>query len=110
MKTLKAVILFSFLEATCLAQVQLAALSLSPTGDTGVTQTFNAVYSDPNGASDLGVVYLDFGVSAPRSYSCFIAYVPPNNTIGAVGTPTGPLGHAPNQFHLGTTNVHVHGL
>ena len=57
-------------------------ISLSPNGGDGFSpQTFRAVYSDPNGASDLQVVYLDFGPSLFAADSCIVAYVPYGNSL-----------------------------
>jgi hypothetical protein len=60
---------------------QPSAVSVTPNSGAGPTQTFSAVYTDPNGASDLGVVYLDFATSAGATNSCFVAYVPSGNAL-----------------------------
>ena len=43
--------------------------------------TFNALYGDPSGASDLQVVYLDFGPSILAAHSCIVAYVQAGNAL-----------------------------
>ena len=60
----------------------LAAVSVNPTTGSGFgPQIFSAVYADPNGASDLQVVYLGFGTASSRANSCFVAYVQANNAL-----------------------------
>jgi hypothetical protein len=60
----------------------------------GLMQTFTAVYSDPDGESDLSSVILLFNTSAKLSGACAVVYTPPtnkmylyNNTGTAVLTP-----------------------
>ena len=58
------------------------AVSVSPNSGTGVgPQTFNAVYTDPAGASEVQVVYLDIGKSVFAANSCIAAYVPASNAV-----------------------------
>lgn len=60
----------------------LAAVSVSPINGGGAgPQTFNALYSDPMGASDLQVVYFDFGQSIFAAHSCIVAYVQASNQL-----------------------------
>ncbi len=59
----------------------LGAVSVNPHSGAGATQTFNAVYTDPNGSSDLQVVYLDFGTSIFAANSCIVAYVQASNSL-----------------------------
>ncbi len=59
----------------------LAALSVSPSAGSGATQVFTAVYTDAAGASDIQVVYLDFGNSSFAANSCIVAYVQASNTL-----------------------------
>ncbi|MGH7869766.1 MAG: hypothetical protein ACREP9_19580 [Candidatus Dormibacteraceae bacterium] len=44
------------------------------------TQTFTAIYTDPGGATDLQVVYLDIG-GPGEAHSCFVAYVQAANQL-----------------------------
>jgi hypothetical protein len=59
----------------------LSATSVSPINGSGSAQTFTAQYTHPNGASDLQVVYLDFGISLFGSNSCVATYVPASNGL-----------------------------
>ena len=59
----------------------LGAVSVTPSTGSGLTKTFSAVYTDPNGASDLEVVYLDFGTSLFAPNSCILVYVPASNAL-----------------------------
>ncbi len=64
------------------APASLSAVSVSPNSGSGPgPQTFSAVYSDPSGASDLQVTYLDIGSSLFASGSCIVAYVPAGNSL-----------------------------
>ena len=56
-------------------------VSVTPTSATGRTNTFALTYSDPNGASDLDVVEVDFGSTVSASSSCFVLYYPATNSI-----------------------------
>jgi streptogramin lyase len=56
-------------------------VSLSPTSGTGLTQTFTAVYSDPNGVSDLSGVVVLFNNSVSVSNDCAVVYVPGTNLM-----------------------------
>ena len=59
----------------------LGPASITPNSGTGLTETFSALYTDPNGASDLQVGYLDFGNSVFAPHSCIVAYVPASHTL-----------------------------
>ena len=61
----------------------LGAVSVTPINGSGLGPfTFGALYTDPNGASDIQVVYLFFGSSTPTApNSCFVAYVPSGNQL-----------------------------
>ena len=59
----------------------LGAVSISPTGGSASAQTFRALFTDPNGVSDLQVVYLDFGTSIFAANSCIVAYVSYGNGL-----------------------------
>jgi hypothetical protein len=56
-------------------------MSLSPTSGTGLSQTFTAVYSDPNGVADLSGVGMIFSTGASVASGCALIYVPGSNTI-----------------------------
>jgi Chitobiase/beta-hexosaminidase C-terminal domain/PASTA domain/NHL repeat len=56
-------------------------VSVSPTPATGLTNTFTLTYSDPNGASDLDVVEVDFGSAVTTANSCFVFYYPATNLL-----------------------------
>ncbi len=65
------------------AAAPIGALPVTPSsgGGTG-PQTFSAVFTDPNGAADLQVTYLDFGpASAFTANSCIVAYVQASNAL-----------------------------
>jgi subtilase family serine protease len=56
-------------------------VSLSPTSGTGTTQTFGAVYSDPNGAADLGNVRILFNSAITGLNACYVFYYPASNAL-----------------------------
>jgi hypothetical protein len=56
-------------------------VSVTPTPATGLTNTFALTYSDPNGASDLDLVEVDFGSTVSSTNSCFVLYYPATNSI-----------------------------
>jgi hypothetical protein len=58
-----------------------AIVSLSPNSGSGTSVTFTAVYSDPNGAGDLGeaMLLVNTGVSGPGA--CWIYYQPQSNLM-----------------------------
>jgi hypothetical protein len=55
--------------------------SLSPTTGSGSTQTFTAVYKDPDGLADLSDVVLLFNSSPKVSNGCAVIYVPGTNQL-----------------------------
>ncbi len=64
------------------APAAVSAVAVAPNSGGGAgPQTFTAIYSDPSGASDLQVAYLDFGLSPYTSGSCIAAYVPASNAL-----------------------------
>ena len=71
-------------------------VSVTPNPATGVSNTFVLRYSDPNGASDLDVVEVDFGAAVSASNSCFVSYYPATNLLallddaGTAGTKITP--------------------
>jgi hypothetical protein len=58
-----------------------AAVSVTPTPATGLTNTFVLTYSDPNGASDLSAIKVDFGAAVSTSNSCYVVYSPATNQL-----------------------------
>jgi hypothetical protein len=56
-------------------------VSLSPGSGTGLTQTFSATYSDPNGLSDLNNVRLLMNPSINGVNACYVYYYPGNNGL-----------------------------
>ena len=58
-----------------------SAVSVTPNSGSGLTQTFTATYTDPAGASDIQVVYLQIGLAGGGAYSCFAAYIPSTNGL-----------------------------
>ncbi|HZU28084.1 MAG TPA: hypothetical protein VFA04_21315 [Bryobacteraceae bacterium] len=59
-----------------------AIVSMSPNSGTGNPQSFTFTYSDPNGWTDLGSVYLLFNstIATPLN-GCYMYYVPAVNTL-----------------------------
>jgi hypothetical protein len=55
--------------------------SLSPSTGSGSTQTFTAVYSDPDGLADLSDVVLLFNSSLKVSNACAVVYIPETNQL-----------------------------
>jgi hypothetical protein len=51
-------------------------VSLAPNSGSGTSQTFTAVYSDPNGAADLATVALLFNTTVSTAHGCFVIYTP----------------------------------
>ena len=58
-----------------------AVISLVPSSATGTSQTFNAVYSDPNGVADLANVSMLFNTTLTGANACYILYYPASNSI-----------------------------
>ncbi len=58
-----------------------AGVSVSPSSGTGLTQKFTAVYSDPNGVSDLKSVKVLFNTSKVLSNACAVLYEVANNKM-----------------------------
>jgi len=54
---------------------------VTPNAGSGLTQTFSAVYSDPNGASDLATVRLLFNTTVSGVNACDIHYSPAANLL-----------------------------
>ncbi len=59
----------------------LDAVSVDPFTGNGPTQTFKAVYTDPKGAADLQVVYLNIGSTAGSAHGCWATYVRASNAL-----------------------------
>jgi hypothetical protein len=58
-----------------------AILSLSPIAGAGTSVTFQAVYSDPNGAADLNTVLLQINSSQNSANACYVYYQPQGNHL-----------------------------
>jgi hypothetical protein len=56
-------------------------VSLTPNSGTGLSQTFAAVFSDPNGIADLNSVVVLFNTSVKLSSACAILYNAANNKM-----------------------------
>jgi hypothetical protein len=56
-------------------------VSISPSSGSGLTQTFTANYTDPNGAADLATVRLLFNTSVTGSNACYVWYYPATNLL-----------------------------
>jgi hypothetical protein len=57
------------------------AVSVAPSSGTGKAQTFTAVYSDPNGLSDLSDALLLFNTTKAKSDACAVIYLPASNKM-----------------------------
>jgi hypothetical protein len=73
----------------------LNAVSVTPNSGSGVgPTTFNALYTDSAGASDLQSVYLDFGAASFATHDCIAVYVPGANQLylfSDTNTSLGPI-------------------
>jgi hypothetical protein len=58
-----------------------AVVSLSPISGTGLTKTFTAVYSDPNGTADLSDVRILFNTAVSGLNACYVLYYPASNAL-----------------------------
>jgi hypothetical protein len=68
--------------ATVAPVITLTAVSVTPNSGSGVgPTTFNALYTDSAGATDLQVVYLNFGSVDFAAHDCVAAYVPSGNQL-----------------------------
>ena len=56
-------------------------VSLTPNSGTGISQTFSAVYSDPNGAADLATVRIVINTSLNSTNACYVLYYPTTNLL-----------------------------
>jgi fibronectin type 3 domain-containing protein len=56
-------------------------VSVTPNPATGLSNTFALTYSDPNGASDVAAVEVDFGPAVSATNSCFVVYLPATNSL-----------------------------
>jgi hypothetical protein len=59
----------------------LQAVSVTPSSGSGATQTFSFVYSDTNGASDLGIVQVVVNASLSGYQGCYISVDPVHKTL-----------------------------
>jgi trimeric autotransporter adhesin len=58
-----------------------AIVSLSPNTGAGTSVTFQAVYSDPNGATDLNTVLLQVNTAQSSANACYVYYQPLANLL-----------------------------
>ena len=58
-----------------------AIVSLTPDSGTGTLVTFQAVYSDPNGASDLNEILLQVNTIQSSANACYVYYQPKGNHL-----------------------------
>ena len=56
-------------------------VSLTPDSGTGTLVTFQAVYSDPNGASDLNEILLQVNTAQSSADACYVYYQPKGNHL-----------------------------
>ena len=56
-------------------------VSLTPDSGTGTAVTFQAVYSDPNGASDLNEILLQVNTTQTSADACYVYYHPQGNHL-----------------------------
>jgi len=80
-------------------------VSIAPSSGTGLTETFAAVYSDPNGTADLNAVYVLFNTSVNSVGACYVYYSPASKlmylkndagTVWSAGVTPGSSGQASN--------------
>src|SRR2546422_1185679 len=57
------------------------AVSVSHSGESGSTQTFQFVYSDPDGYADLSWMQMIFNTSLSGIGACFVHYDRPSNSM-----------------------------
>ncbi|HZU24736.1 MAG TPA: Ig-like domain-containing protein, partial [Bryobacteraceae bacterium] len=58
-----------------------SVVSLTPSNASGSSVTFTAVYSDPNGASDLSQVQFLVNTALTGSNACYVSYYPKTNLL-----------------------------
>jgi hypothetical protein len=63
-----------------------AVVSLSPTSASGAAQTFTAVYSDPNGTSDLKTLRILLNTDIDAANGCYVLYNPATSTMSLENT------------------------
>jgi DNA-binding beta-propeller fold protein YncE len=56
-------------------------VSLAPNSGSETSVTFQAVYSDPNGAADLSAVLLQVNATQSSSHACYVYYQPQGNLL-----------------------------
>jgi len=56
-------------------------VSVTPSSASGFSNTFALAYSDPNGASDLGLVAVNFSSAVNAPNSCTVLYAPATNLL-----------------------------
>jgi hypothetical protein len=58
-----------------------SAVSVSPNSGSGATQTFSAVFTDPNGAGDLTTLEMLFNTKVAAAHACYVTYSPVTNEL-----------------------------
>jgi hypothetical protein len=58
-----------------------AIVSLSPLAGAGASATFQAIYSDPNGANDLSEILLQINSTQSSANACYVYYQPQGNHL-----------------------------
>ena len=71
---------FNFVTAAATNQPP-SAVSITPSAGSGTTQTFTAVFSDPNGASGVEAAYVLFNKSVAAAHACYLEYYPSSNLL-----------------------------
>jgi len=56
-------------------------VSVTPSSGTGASQTFTAVYSDPNGAANISAAYVLFNTAISSANACYLQYIPSSNLL-----------------------------
>ena len=56
-------------------------VSVTPSSGSGTTQTFTAVYSDPNGAGDVNAAYILLNTTLSAVNGCYVEYTPSTNLL-----------------------------
>jgi len=66
-----------------------AVVSVTPNSGSGATQTFTAVYSDPNGAALINAAYILINTSVSGTGACWVEYNPITQLLYLQGNSTG---------------------
>ena len=87
-----------------------AVVSASPTPAFGLSNTFVLTYSDPNGASDLGLVAVNFSSTTSAADSCSVLYSPAANLVYLLNDAgTGSTGITPGSGTLSNSQCTITG-